>query len=580
LINPKWAIGCGIVGVVGITAAVIYAQRAFKPQPKTTRTEIVQRGDVEIKVVETGSIEPLRKVDVKSKAGGRISRLFEDAGGIVHQGQVIATIDPQEINSQVEALRAQMAGAQARMEAARKTATYQASQTVTGIDQYVHNLAAAQARLHQAEAEARVQPRLTKQSIAAAQGAVDAAISQAQALQDSLNLLTNSTHPQAIVSAQSAYDTAVAQETNSGANFKRQKNLFAKGFVSQQALDAAQTDHDVARAHTREVKERLDRVKQANALEEQNMKSQIASAQSTVRQAQATLDQAVANVTPEMKQRDLESARAAYSQANAQLNSARSSKTQDLVRQDDVSAAKADVRQLQNQLDQILVQQHDTTILATMSGMITKRYVEQGELVTSAIGSFSQGTAISQLADLATMLIKININEVDIDKVKIALPAEVTVDAAKGAIFRGHVRKVSPSSQDSGAAGAATPAATTQTVIRFPVEVQLDVTDPRLKPGMSARCSIICTRRKNVLRVPINCLTGQGSTGTVQVVTNTMKEGKPVETVEIRTVGAGVRGDDFVEITTGLKEGEKLRPNPYTGPPVPKMNFRDGGDGG
>lgn len=567
-------IGCGVIAAVGITGAVVSTQRALKPQTKAIRAETVQRGDVEIKVVETGSIEPLRKVDVKSKAGGRISRLFVDAGSIVQQGQVIATIDPQEINSQVEALRAQMAGAQARVESARKGATYQASQTVSGVDQYVHNLAAAQARLRQSEAEARVQPRLTKQSIAAAQGSVDSATAQAQALQDSLNLMATSTHPQAVVSAQSAYDTAVAQEANSGANVKRQKNLFAKGFVSQQALDTAQTDYDVFRARTREVKERLDRVKQANALEEQNLKSQIAGAKSQVRQAQAALDQAGTNVTPEMKQRELESARAAYAQAKAQLDSARNGKTQDLMRRDDITVAQAEVRQLQNQMDQILIQQRDTTIRATMAGMITKRYVEQGELVTSAIGSFSQGTAIFQLADLATMLIKININEVDIDKIKVGMGAEVTIDAAKGAIFHGRVHKVSPSSQDSGAAGAA--AASSQTVIRFPVEVQLDSADRRLKPGMSARCSIICKRSKNVVRVPTNCIQGVGPKATVEVVTTTTKEGKPVDTVESRAVTVGLRGDDAVEITDGVKPGERVKPNAYTGPPIPKMDFRSG----
>jgi HlyD family secretion protein len=577
--NSKWVMGCSLLAAVGVTAIVVSTQRALKHDPKPLRTETVQRGDVEIKVVETGTVEPLRKVDVKSKAGGRISRLLVDAGAIVQQGQIIATIDPQEINSQVDALRAQLSGAQARLASARKSAVFQASQTVTGVDQYAHALAAAQARLRQAEAEARVQPRLTKQTIAAAQGAVDTAAAQAQALQDSLNLMSSSTHPQAVVSAQSAYDTAVAQETNSAANLRRQKSLFTRGFVSQQALDTAQTDSDVARAHTREVKEHLDRIKQTNALEEQNLRSQLASAQSQVRQAQAALDQAVTNVTPEMKERDLESARAAYAQARAQLNAAHAGKTQDLMRLDDVSAAEAEVKQIQNQLDQVLIQQRDTTIRATMSGMITKRYVEQGELVTSAIGSFSQGTAIFQLADLATMLVRINVNEVDIDKVTTGMPAEVSVDAAKGVQFKGHVRKVSPSSQDSSAAGGSTATAgASQTVIRFPVEVQLDVTDSRIKPGMSARCSIICSRRKNVIRVPTNCIAGAGSNAHVQVVTATLKDGKSVDTVTPRNVVIGLRGDDFAEVVSGLKDGEKLRPNPYTGPPIPNMNFRDGPD--
>jgi multidrug efflux pump subunit AcrA (membrane-fusion protein) len=82
----------------------------------------------------------------------------------------------------------------------------------------------------------------------------------------------------------------------------------------------------------------------------------------------------------------------------------------------------------------------------------------------------------------------------------------------------------------------------------------------------------------DVIRVPTNCVTGTGSSGTVQIVTSEMKDGKPVDKFEPRTVGLGLRGDDFIEITSGLKEGEKLKPNPYTGPPVPKMDFKNGPD--
>lgn len=573
----KWAIGCGLVSVVCVSLVVVSAQNALKPKPKPLRSETVQMGDVEIKVIETGSIEPLSKLEVKSKAGGRISRLMVDAGTMVRKGQVIATIDPQEINSQVEALRAQLAGAKARMEAARKTATYQQSQTSTGIDQYVHNLAAAQARVRQAEAEARAQPMLNNQAIDGAQGTLESAKAQLRALRDNLELMSDSTHPQAVVSAQSAYDTALAQETNAGANLKRQRNLYTRGFVAQQAVDTSQTEYDVARAHTREVKERLDRIKQTNMLEERNLRNQIASQESMVRQAQASLDQAKLNVLPEMKRQELESARAAYAQAKAQLTAARAGKTQDLMRLDEVASAQAEVRQLQNQLDQYLVQQRDTTILATMDGMITKRYVETGELVTSAIGSFSQGSPIFQLADLATMLVKINVNEVDIAKVKTGMPAEVTIDGAKGTIFRGHVRKVAPASGDNSSASSSGSGSSGsgQTVIRFPVEIRMDTADPRQKPGMSARCTVICAQRKNVVRIPVNCVHGADTNCTVDVITATTVNGKTTETTMPRPVQVGLRGDDFVEIVSGLKPGERVQPLPYSGPPREKVKFNN-----
>ncbi|HZP80422.1 MAG TPA: efflux RND transporter periplasmic adaptor subunit [Chthonomonadaceae bacterium] len=578
----KLFIGCGLSFVLMALLVWVGVRALLKPKPKVERAETVQRGDVEIKVVETGTIEPLRKVEVKSKVGGRISRLFVDEGMRVRQGQILATIDPQEINSQVAALRAQLAGAQARLAAARKNATYQQDQTTTSIAQYEHNVEAALARLKQAEAEAEAQPRLTQQSIDIAQANLDAARASLRAQQESLNLMVQSTHPQAVVAAQSAYDQARVQADNDARNLQRQQQLFANGFVSQQAVDAALTQAQVSEAHMREVKARLDRMKRTNDLEAANARAQVASAQGQVRQMQAALAQARTSVLNTTRRQELESARAAYAQARAQLAAARTGRTQDLMRRDDIAAAASEVQQIQNQLNERLVNQRDTTLVAAMTGLVTKRYVEQGELITSAISSFSSGTPVFQIADLSTMLVKININEVDIAKLRRGLLTEVSIDASRGATFTGRVRKVAPAAMSAAASSDSSSAntANTQTVIRFPVEIQIDRADSRLKPGMSARCAVIVARRRNVLRVPTNCVQGEGATATVQVVTETTQNGEKVETTTPRQVTIGLRGDDFVEIVSGLKEGEKVRPAPYTGPPRKTIEMRGGPGGG
>ncbi|HZO89545.1 MAG TPA: biotin/lipoyl-binding protein [Chthonomonadaceae bacterium] len=578
----KWLIGCGLLLLLMGLGTFMGVRALLRAKPKTERSETVQRGDVEIKVVETGTIEPLRKVEVKSKVGGRLARLFVDEGMVVRQGQILATIDPQEINSQVAALRAQLAGAQAHLAAARKNADYQQSQTATGIDQYAHNVEVTWARLKAAEAEAQAQPHLTQQAIQIAQANLDAAQSELKAQQDALDLMIQSTHPQALVAAQSDYDQARAQADNDARTVRRQQQLLAKGFVAQQVVEAAETQAQVSAAHLRQAKERLDRINKANALEEANARSQVASALSQVRQMEAALAQARTNVLPATKRRELESARAAYRQAQAQLAAMRAGKTQDKMRQDEVAVAAADVQQIQNQLNERLVNQRDTRLVAAMPGLITHRYVEQGELITSGISSFSSGTPVFQIADLATMLVKINVNEVDIAKVRRGLLTEVTIDAERGALFTGHVRKVAPAAYtatpgtsggggDNGGGGGG---GNNQNVIRFPVEVQIDHADARLKPGMSARCSIIVARRRNVLRVPTNCVQGDGPNATVQIVTETVKNGEKVETTTPRKVTVGLRGDDFVEIVSGLKVGEKVRPAPYTGPPRKTVDMR------
>jgi HlyD family secretion protein len=575
----KWLLGCGLPLILFCALTVIGARSLLKAKPKPERSETAQRGDVEIKVTETGTIEPLHKEDVKSKVGGRVLKLYVDAGARVRTGQILASIDPQEINSEVDALRAQLASAQAHLASARKNTHYQQSETAAGIDQYRENLAAAKAKVDQATVEAQAQPKLTSQSIQIAQANLDAAQAAHKAQQDALALMVESTHPQAVVSAQAAYDQALAQAENADHNIERQQKLLAKGFVSQSVVDSAQSDARVADAHLREVKARLDRMKQTNALEEANARSQVANAAGQVRQMEAALEQAKTSVLPETTRRELESARAAYAQAKAQLASALAGKTQDLMRRDDAAAAAADVQQIENQLKERLVSQRDTTLLAPMDGVVTRRYVEEGELITSAIASFSSGTPVFQVADLATMLIKINVNEVDIEKVKPGMLTEVTTDAVRGVTFTGRVSKVAPAAlaDASSSSGNGSSGASSQSVIRFPVEIRIDHADPRLKPGMSARCSIIVARRRNVLRLPTNCVEGTGDKGTVKLVVAATKDGTPAETTVSRPVTVGLRGDDFVEIVSGLNAGDKVRPNPYHGPPRKAIDIQIGG---
>ncbi len=75
----------------------------------------VTRGDVARSVVATGKIQPITKVEVKSKASGIVEKLFVDINNRVHKGQPLAELDQQEIMAQVEAQRAQLAAARANV---------------------------------------------------------------------------------------------------------------------------------------------------------------------------------------------------------------------------------------------------------------------------------------------------------------------------------------------------------------------------------------------------------------------------------------------------------------------------------
>jgi HlyD family secretion protein len=106
----------GLVAVVVIVAAVTaLAMRAGNPKIPEARLAKVTRGDIAKSVVATGPIQPITKVELKSKASGLVEKLHVDINQMVTKGQVLAQLDQQEILAQVAAQRAQLAAAEANV---------------------------------------------------------------------------------------------------------------------------------------------------------------------------------------------------------------------------------------------------------------------------------------------------------------------------------------------------------------------------------------------------------------------------------------------------------------------------------
>ena len=105
---------------VGIALVVLVAAFALIKLARGTtidanRIAKVTRGDVARSVVATGKIQPITQVEVKSKASGIVEKLFVDINNHVKKGQLLAQLDQEEIQAQVDAQRAQLASAQANV---------------------------------------------------------------------------------------------------------------------------------------------------------------------------------------------------------------------------------------------------------------------------------------------------------------------------------------------------------------------------------------------------------------------------------------------------------------------------------
>lgn len=117
----RWILlgGGAAVIVLAIVGSAILLRSNHQIDPSKLAT--VERGDLARSVVATGKIEPLAKVEVKSKASGIVKQIFVDYGDRVKQGQVLVELDKEELQARMREASASLLAAQAAQEAAQAT---------------------------------------------------------------------------------------------------------------------------------------------------------------------------------------------------------------------------------------------------------------------------------------------------------------------------------------------------------------------------------------------------------------------------------------------------------------------------
>jgi len=109
----------GLGGLLLLIILVVSAGALRKPKPIAPEKIVVsEKGDIARSVVARGKIEPLSKVEVKSKANGIIKALLVDVGDKVNEGQVLAELDKEDLEAQVREAKATQEGEEANLQAA------------------------------------------------------------------------------------------------------------------------------------------------------------------------------------------------------------------------------------------------------------------------------------------------------------------------------------------------------------------------------------------------------------------------------------------------------------------------------
>ena len=205
-------------------------------------------------------------------------------------------------------------------------------------------------------------------------------------------------------------------------------------------------------------------------------------------------------------------------------------------------------------------------VTAPLNGVVIKKGVELGDTITSGVSSFSAGTVVFTVADLASLIVRVNLNEVDIAKIRVGQPVRISLDAYPQRAFTGKVRFVAPAAD------------LVEKIKVFKVEVALDELTESFRTGMSANVEILGEKRDKAVSVPLEALQRRNG----QTVVYRLKADLPPkdlakakegltgrgkfiwladhwqEYFEVVEVTAGIATLERVEILAGLKAGDQV----------------------
>jgi HlyD family secretion protein len=275
---------------------------------------------------------------------------------------------------------------------------------------------------------------------------------------------------------------------------------------------------------------------------------------------------------------DFDASKATYDSAAGALNAAKA-------QVDQTRAAREQQNQMMQSGADTLTHLKDvlrkTTYRAPIDGIVTYIAVRVGENVVMGIQN-SEGAFLMNISDMSIVTCEVKVDETDITNLRDGQPADVSIDAVPGKIFKGHVTEVGEQAilRSTGQAATTQATANTQEARDFKVVVTLDSPPDGLRPGLSATAKIQTAQRKDALTIPIQALAVRtqkdldeaklGKSGSVTLAAPKTSTAPGAKTdiqgvfvirgkkAEFVTVQTGITGVTDIEVTTGLKDGDQI----------------------
>jgi len=208
--------------------------------------------------------------------------------------------------------------------------------------------------------------------------------------------------------------------------------------------------------------------------------------------------------------------------------------------QNDAAIAEARAANLRDKLTK-------TVIRAPHDGTLLLKDLTEGQVITSAAAQ-NGGTLLGDVADLSNLMVRTNINEIDVARLKMGDQARVRVDSMRTVLMSGTIKRIATSALES----------TYDRTRVFPVDVVIDDADDRLRPGMSATVMFTLARVEDTLAVNLSAVFS-----TAEGMRYVFVKKPGVEAFEVHTVETGIADTRYVQILSGLdKDVEVARTRP------------------
>lgn len=503
-IRSKTGIGIMAVVIVGVGGYFLFFHKSSTYQFVT-----VKRGSVAEIVSVTGNTTPVSSVSLGFGSSGNIAVINSSVGKAVNKGQVLASLNTSDLNSQIQQAQANLDSQQAKLEGLQAGSRPE-------------DIAASQAALDKAKQD------LANMYASIVDSSADSYAKANDAVRVQLDQLFSGAE---IGTPKLTYLTGDFQ-TQNDAEWQR---TLASGALNEWQAELASSDQSTSALDTL-IKDNLSRlatIRQLLGTVSKTLTNSPGVPAATLATYKANVTAALNEVNTATKNlstisQNIASQKLTVSQSQAQLDLKKAGSTPQ-----DIAAQQAQVANARAQVVSAQAKLQNSQIIAPISGVITQFDAKVGQYA-------SPGTTLISIISASSFEVDAQVSETDVGKIALGNKVTMTLDAFPGETVNGSVFYTDPAQTNN------------EGVVGYKVKIAFDAPDPRLKSGLTVNIDIQTRQRGNALILPQYAIL-QNDDGTfVQV----LEENQTVKNIPV-TLGLQDQ-DGNVEVVSGVSEGQQV----------------------